>query len=419
MTLRYPKALHAPLHTAEKIDVTTIGIARGSAAAMIDLLSIQAVPLRALTTSLLALAVAVGAAVLSPEALLDQEALAAGLALIPALLLAHYRRWSIVSSLLGVGLVALTIVHLSPLVFGVSLRGTFPMLFVVVPYIAVTLTAGWFGEVRRYQAELKAIQLQLIQSEKLDSIGRMAAGIAHEVKNPLMMILTGTKILSKRLMGSDDSTRQLLQDMADAVARADRIIGGLLSYSRDHGVDLATADLNATLDASLLLIKHELDKVQIAVVTDFDASVPALKLDEFKMQQVFVNVLTNAVHAIGHNGEIRISTAVETLTAGKGVGHRRTDRYVPGERVAVVRIDDSGSGIPEEHLAKLFDPFFTTKPVGKGTGLGLPVCRQIVEMHGGSIDIGNREGGGARVTVMLKLEESEHDDEKATDSAGR
>lgn len=384
--------------------------------ALLNRLPVEHAPLRALTLSLVALAAAVGVAVVSPEAMLDREALASGLALIPALLLAHYRGWTIISSLLGAGLVALAIVQWSPSVFGALLQESSPTLFIVAPYIAIALSAGWFGEVRRYQAELKRTQLQLIQSEKLDSIGRMAAGIAHEVKNPLMMILTGTKILSKRLTGADESTRQLLQDMTDAVARADRIIGGLLSYSRDGGVDLVATDLNAIVDASLLLVKHELGTVQIAVVKNLDTSVPLLNLDEFKMQQVFINLLTNAIHATGRHGEIRVSTSLETVAAGAHVG---SHRHGPGARVAVVRIEDSGPGIPKEHLDKLFDPFFTTKPVGRGTGLGLPVCRQIVEMHGGTIHIGNHDGGGARATVTLKLEQVEDEDEKAADSAGR
>src|SRR5688500_8467021 len=180
------------------------------------------------------MAAAVGASVVWPEALVDQEILAGGLALIPALLLAHYRGWRIVTVLLGVVLVALLIMHLSPLFLGVSLRGPVLILFVVAAYISIALAAGCFGAVRLYQAELRATQLQLIQSEKLDSVGRMAAGVAHEVKNPLMMILTGIKVLAKRVPAADEQTRLLLQDMEEAVERADRIIGGLLNYHRDR-----------------------------------------------------------------------------------------------------------------------------------------------------------------------------------------
>lgn len=384
--------------------MTRVGIESTGVAALIGVLSVQFVPVRALTLSLMAMTAAVSAAVFWPQALVNQEILAGGLALLPALLLAHYRGWPIVSALLGAGLVALTIIHLSPAYFDLSFGGPFLILFVVAPYISIALGAGWFGEIRRYQAELRATQLQLIQSEKLDSLGRMAAGVAHEVKNPLMMILTGVKVLSKRLTDADESTRQILHDMTDAVERADRIISGLLSYSRDGGLDLAPADLNGTIDQSLLLVNHALDRARIAIVKNQQESLPLVPLDEFKMQQVFVNLFTNAIHASERDGQIRVTTSVERLTRGTHVGYRKTDRYRPGERVAIIRIEDSGPGIPAEHLEKVFDPFFTTKPTGGGTGLGLSVSRQIVEMHGGTIEVGNRDAGGAGVTIILKLD---------------
>ena len=324
-----------------------------------------------------------------------------------------------VSALLGVGLVALSFINLSPPYLGVSFNDLFLIPFVVAPYVAIALGAGWFSEVRQYQSELRVTQLQLIQSEKLDSIGRMAAGVAHEVRNPLMMILTGVKILSKRAADADESTQRLLQDMTEAVDRADKIIGGLLSYSRERELDVAPVDLGATIERSLLLVKHELDKGQIAVVQELDPAVPILQLDEFKIQQVLVNLFANSLHAMKHKGEIRVRTSVETLARGRNVGHRDTDQYKAGEKVVMVRIEDSGPGIPEQHLQKLFDPFFTTKPTGKGTGLGLSVSRQIVEMHGGSIEIGNRDGGGACVTMIFKLGRSEHQHEKTTNPARR
>jgi len=275
---------------------------------------------------------------------------------------------------------------------------------VVAPYISIALGAGWFGEVRRYQAQLRATQLQLIQSEKLDSVGRMAAGVAHEVKNPLMMILTGIKILEKRLPPGDDQTRLLLQDMEEAVERADRIVGGLLNYSRDRDLDLSSADVNDTVERSMMLVKHDLENAHITLVANLQSGLPKLPLDEFKMQQVFVNLVTNAVHAIERDGEISITTSLEKLTRGALLGYRNPDGYTPGERVVIIRIEDSGPGIPEEHLQKVFDPFFTTKPTGRGTGLGLSVSQQIVEMHGGTVDVANRDTGGARVTITLKVD---------------
>jgi signal transduction histidine kinase len=123
------------------------------------------------------------------------------------------------------------------------------------------------------------------------------------------------------------------------------------------------------------------------------------------MQQVFVNLVTNAIHAIERDGEVRITTTLEEMTRASLVGVRKSERFTLGERAVVVRIEDSGPGIPEEYLQKIFDPFFSTKPTGRGTGLGLSVSQQIVEMHGGTIEVGNREAGGARVTVTLKVEQ--------------
>jgi signal transduction histidine kinase len=224
------------------------------------------------------------------------------------------------------------------------------------------------------------------------------------LKNPLMMMLTGVRILAKRPAAADEQTRQLLQDMTDAVERADKIIAGLLNYSRGGGLDMVPTDLNATIEQSLMLVRHELANARIRVVKNLDESLPMVPLDQFKIEQVFVNLFTNAIHAIDGDGDIRITTSLERLPRGPNVGYRKTDRYVPGERVAMVQIEDSGPGIPEAHLKKVFDPFFTTKPTGHGTGLGLSVSRQIVDMHGGVLDLANRETGGARATLILKLD---------------
>ena len=188
---------------------------------------------------------------------------------------------------------------------------------------------------------------------------------------------------------------------------------GLTTYT----LDTTLTDLNAIVARSLLLVKHQLDKARILVTRELDQSMPALALDEFKIEQVLVNVLTNAIHAIGEAGEITVRSSTRALALGGYVGYGETDRYIPGERVVVIEIDDTGSGVPEQLEGKIFDPFFTTKPTGVGTGLGLSVCRQIVEMHGGTIELANREPNGARVTIMLKTERTEADDGEAANSA--
>jgi signal transduction histidine kinase len=371
---------------------------------ILNLWRVQHVPVRALTLSLAAMGAAIAGAAFFPQALINQESLAGGLALLPALLLSHYRGWPIVTILLAVGLVALTGVHLTNLYDGNLFQGPFLILFVVAPYISIALGAGWFGEVRRYQDELRAAQLQLIQSEKLESLGRLSAGVAHELKNPLMMMLTGVQILTRRQANGDEQIKQLLKDMANAVERADKIISGLLNYSRDGGLNKASKNLNTVIEQSVGFVKHELGS-RISVATQLHESLPQLMLDEFKIQQVFVNLLINAIHAIDGQGEIRITTSIEKMARGPMVGFRKTDRYVPGEAVVMVKVEDSGTGIPQENLKKVFDPFFTTKPTGKGTGLGLSVSRQIVEMHDGTLDIGNSEEGGACATMVFKVEQ--------------
>ncbi|MGH7339984.1 MAG: sensor histidine kinase, partial [Candidatus Rokuibacteriota bacterium] len=276
----------------------------------------RAVPFRGLAVSLIAMGAAVVGALLWPDLLLEQETIAGGLAMMPALLLAHYRRWRWVSLLLGIGLIGLTLVHLSPIVTGIPIDGLFVILFAVAPYISISLSAGWLGEVRRYQAELRTTQLQLIQAEKLESLGRLAAGVAHELKNPLMMLLTGVKVLSARVPAPDEAGKQVIVDMSDAIDRADRIIGGLLNYSRADGLDTAPVALNAVVEDSLRLVAHELTRTRATLVTALDPAIPPLRLDRYKIEQVIVNVLTNAVHAAGAAGEIRVTTALEKLRRG-------------------------------------------------------------------------------------------------------
>jgi len=328
---------------------------------------------------------AVASALFWPDSLIDREILAGGLALVPALLLAQHRQWPNVSVLLAAGLVMLCALHASTIYFGSLFTGNFMILFVLTPYIAIALGAGWFGEVRRYKAELQAAHLQLIQTEKLDSLGRMAAGIAHEVKNPLMVILTGVKILSKR-PGADEKTHVLLQDMTDAVMRADKIIGGLLSYSRDSGIDLVSADLNAVVESALHLVKHDVDRTRMSVNMSLDSSLPPLRLDEFKIQQVLVNLLRNAAEALR---EVPPDRRVIQI-ASRAIS----------EDMIEISVEDEGPGLSDEVLSKLYTPFITTKGKG-GLGVGLSICRRIIEAQGGTMTASNRPEHGARIAFTV------------------
>ncbi|MFB3104490.1 MAG: nitrogen regulation protein NR(II), partial [Pseudomonadales bacterium] len=254
---------------------------------------------------------------------------------------------------------------------------------------------GTYRELQQSHLDLQATQLQVIEADKLESMGQLAAGIAHEVKNPLMTLLTGVKFLSKFLPDQTEQVTHLLADMSDAVSRADSVIKGLLDFSAPHKLDRSPKDLNPIVERSLSLVKHELDRSQVTVVKELAKDIPPLLLDSFKIQQVLVNIVTNAVHATPPGGTVTTRTSVRPLTLiSGGTVNDAAGQRNNGKRAVFLEVDDTGSGIPDERLSKIFDPFFTTKPAGKGTGLGLSVARQIVEMHGASIDIRNGNEGG-------------------------
>jgi signal transduction histidine kinase len=259
------------------------------------------------------------------------------------------------------------------------------------------------SDLKESHEELKEAQLQLIQAEKLESVSSLAAGVAHEVKNPLAIILQGLNYLSKRLPTDGDNAAIAIHDMEDAVKRADSVVKRLLDFSATSELSLATEELNSVVEQSLLLVKHELDKYHVNVVRELSESLPPVKLVRNKIEQVFINIFLNAIHAMPKGGTLTVKTYAKQLTEAKhNVGSREADHFRIGETVVMAEVEDTGTGIPNDHLAEIFDPFFTTKATGKGTGLGLTVTKKIIDLHGGTIDIGNRQGGGVKVTIMFK-----------------
>lgn len=265
--------------------------------------------------------------------------------------------------------------------------------------------------------ELIQAQLQLIQAEKMESVGRLAAGVAHEVKNPLAIILMGLEYLTSTCNSplsdgdgaeGDDTISTVIHAMRDAVERADTIVRGLVDFSASRQLDLVAQDLDAVIARSLLLVKHELTNAHVNALHEPPGGpdLPHVTLDTTKMQQVFVNLFMNAIHAMPDGGTLTVRTYARRLTkvereTARDEGSRQAERFRVGDEVVVVEVDDTGTGIPTDKLAKVWDPFFTTKPTGRGTGLGLPVTRKIVELHDGMITIANRPAGGARVTLMF------------------
>ena len=260
-------------------------------------------------------------------------------------------------------------------------------------------------ELQSSHEAVKAAQFELIQAEKMQSVGRLAAGVAHEVKNPLAILRMGIDYLSKNLQAPDPEAKLILTDMTEALSRADTIIMGLLDFSATRALDLLPHDVSALVDQSLALVRHEIG-ASVKLVRELERNLPPVKLDQNKIKQVFVNLLENAIHAMPSGGTLTVRTGVKQLAAAdieQDQERRFGEQFRAGQNVVFAEVLDTGQGIPKDKLAKIFDPFFTTKPAGKGTGLGLTVAKKIVELHGGGLDIRNRASGGVAATLLFKI----------------
>lgn len=252
--------------------------------------------------------------------------------------------------------------------------------------------------------ELQQAQLQLIQAAKLESVGSLAAGVAHEVKNPLQTILMGVDYLSHSVLASDETVVMALNDMREAVQRANRIIQELLQLSAARDFDLKEEDLSAVLERSLWLVNHEVVAAQAAVVRHWQQPLPRVPIDRGKIEQVLINLFINALQAMPAQGTLTVATRTGCLGVDLPPMRGGPGPFRPGEQLVVVEVHDTGPGIPEPQLARVFDPFFTTKPVGVGTGLGLSVVKKIMDLHDGAIAIQNAPEGGTRVTLVFRVQ---------------
>jgi PAS domain S-box-containing protein len=278
-------------------------------------------------------------------------------------------------------------------------------------------------EKKRADEELTSAHSQLMQLEKLHSIGQLAAGVAHEVKNPLQIILVGLQYLGDSPLTGDEETRGVLGEMADAVKRANGVVQDLLDFSSPRELGFQPRPINALVEKSLRLVRHDLANLHIKVVKNLRENLPDAFVAPTKMEQVFVNLLTNACHAMPEGGTLFVATREKTVTAEESPRHISSDRsgirFRTGETVIEVEIRDTGHGIPPEILARVFEPFVTTKSTGKGTGLGLSVTRKIMDLHRGKISIANHPEGGVLVVLTLKASNraptahrTEHEQEK-------
>ena len=222
---------------------------------------------------------------------------------------------------------------------------------------------------------------QLMQAEKLSSIGLLAAGIAHEVNTPIAGISSYTQMLLKDTPESD-RRKHILEKIEKQTFRAAEIVNGLLNFSRLNGSEFKDLDVNQLICDSLSLLNHQLQSGHVRVESQFDRSLPAVYGNAGKLQQVFVNLFLNARDAMPSGGELAVHTTMN-------------------ESMVVVDISDTGTGISKEDIKRIFDPFFTTKEIGKGTGLGLAVTYGIIQEHGGRIFVDSDSGKGTHFRLKL------------------
>jgi len=239
-------------------------------------------------------------------------------------------------------------------------------------------------------SQRKAMEMQLLQADKLASIGQLSAGIAHEINNPLGLILGYTQLI---LRGQQEGT-QLHADLKTIEKHArtcKTIVGDLLSFARSSRTRKDISHLHKAVDDVLGVVKHQYELDGIEITNEFDASLPDMILDEEKIRQVLMNLIMNARQAMTKGGVIKLAT-----------------HYDDRDHRVVLKVSDTGCGIKPEFLSRIFDPFFTTKLTGEGTGLGLSVSYGIIKDHGGEILVESEPGKGATFTVVLPVLSAEH-----------
>jgi two-component system NtrC family sensor kinase len=258
-------------------------------------------------------------------------------------------------------------------------------------------TLGLESKVAERSRQLHAAQQKLQHSDRLASLGQLAASVAHEINNPVSGVLN-LSVLMQRIVKDDGipqgrlpEFRKYLSQVVSETSRVGRIVSDLLAFSRRSSPQRAPADLNRIVRTTCSLVSHKLKLANLQVEMRLDDQLPAVPCDSSQLQQVLLNLLLNAAESMQSQGAGTVSV------------HTAMDRE---RKLALLTVSDTGEGIPEENLARIFDPFFTTKPDGKGVGLGLSVSYGIVQAHGGDIEVKSRVGAGTSFAVSLPLHEA-------------
>ncbi|OGP74403.1 MAG: hypothetical protein A2W09_00890 [Deltaproteobacteria bacterium RBG_16_50_11] len=238
------------------------------------------------------------------------------------------------------------------------------------------------------EKKLQETHLQLVGSEKLASLGKLAAGIAHEINNPLGGILIYASLMMEDLT-QEDTRRGDLERIVQEASRCKEIVKSLLQFARQTEPKMEPTDINRAITDGLFFLENQALFHNIKIMKKLDPFLPLVRGNGSQLKQVFMNIIVNAAEAMVGNGTLTIITSLG-----------------PDRKTVFVEFTDTGEGIPEENLTRIFDPFFTTKDVGKGTGLGLSTSYGIVEDHGGKISVRSKVGEGSTFTIELPVHQT-------------
>jgi two-component system NtrC family sensor kinase len=251
-------------------------------------------------------------------------------------------------------------------------------------------------KVAKRTQELRVAEAETARTEKLASVGLLAAGIAHELNNPLTGVLTFTSLLRKKMPdGSADA--EDLDLVIRETKRCATIIRRLLDFAREKAPEKKFTDLNQVIEETARIIERPASFRDIEIAMNLDRDLPPVWVDADLIKQVIMNMLVNAQHAIEHEGNI-------TVRSRRFPQPKSSEPGIEPVPMVEISIIDTGCGIPEKNLKRIFDPFFTSKEVGKGTGLGLSVSHGIVRAHGGAIEVESTVGKGSTFRIYLPLE---------------
>lgn len=232
---------------------------------------------------------------------------------------------------------------------------------------------------------VRLMEKQISQADKLASIGQLSSGIAHEINNPLGIILGYTQLLMRNENPESDKYADL-KTIEKHVRSCKTIVEDLLNFARSPEPKREIIDIHEAMDDVLHFIQHDGQLENVNIVKDYDRSVPEMLLDEKKIKQVLMNLIMNAKHAVGKSGTIRLKS-----------------RFDSSEKQVRLEVSDTGYGIEKKNLSRIFDPFFTTKPTGEGTGLGLSVSYGIIKSHDGEILVESEPGKGSTFTILFPV----------------